>query len=42
MHERLDALGDGLADLMEHCPENARLQADMRELREARRDRAVD
>jgi hypothetical protein len=35
MHEKLDALADGLADLMEGiAPENARLQADMRELRE--------
>jgi hypothetical protein len=36
MHEKLDALADGLADLMEGiAPENARLQADMRELRAA-------
>ena len=33
---KLDALADGLADLMEGiAPDNARLQADMRELRQA-------
>ncbi len=36
MHEKLDALADGLADLMEDiAPDNKRLQGDMRELREA-------
>ena len=36
MHEKLDALADGLADLMEGiAPENAKLQDDMRELRHA-------
>lgn len=34
MHTKLDALADGLADLMEGiAPDNARLQKDMRELR---------
>ncbi len=36
MHEKLDALADGLADFMEHsAPEDAALQNDMRELRAA-------
>jgi hypothetical protein len=36
MHQKLDALADGLADLMEGIePENERLQSDMRELRRA-------
>jgi hypothetical protein len=36
MHAKLDALADGLADLMQGiAPDNARLQNDMRELREA-------
>lgn len=36
MHEKLDALADGLADFMEHsAPEDAALQDDMRELRAA-------
>jgi len=36
MHRKLDALADGLADLMEGiAPDNERLQSDMRELREA-------
>ena len=36
MNAKLDALADGLADLMEGvAPDNARLQSDMRELREA-------
>jgi low affinity Fe/Cu permease len=36
MHQKLDALADGLADLMEGIePENERLQSDMRELRQA-------
>lgn len=36
MHQKLDALADGLADLMEGVePDNARLQNDMRELRRA-------
>ena len=36
MHQKLDALADGLADLMEGIePDNARLQRDMRELRAA-------
>ena len=36
MHAKLDALADGLADLMEGiAPDNERLQEDMRELREA-------
>ncbi|HEY7177735.1 MAG TPA: low affinity iron permease family protein [Gaiella sp.] len=34
INEKLDALADGLADLMEGiAPDNAKLQADMRELR---------
>jgi low affinity Fe/Cu permease len=36
MHQKLDALADGLADLMEGIePDNERLQNDMRELRAA-------
>jgi len=36
MNAKLDALADGLADLMEGvAPDNARLQSDMRELRDA-------
>ena len=36
MHQKLDALADGLADLMEGVqPGNERLQSDMRELRRA-------
>jgi len=36
MNAKLDALADGLADLMEGiAPDNARLQSDMRELRQA-------
>ena len=36
MNAKLDALADGLADLMEGiAPENAKLQSDMRELRTA-------
>lgn len=36
MNAKLDALADGLADLMEGiAPENAKLQSDMRELRRA-------
>jgi low affinity iron permease len=36
MNAKLDALADGLADLMEGlAPDNAKLQADMRELRMA-------
>ena len=36
MHTKLDALADGLADLMQGiAPDNERLQKDMRELREA-------
>jgi hypothetical protein len=36
MHQKLDALADGLADLMEGIqPGNERLQSDMRELRRA-------
>ena len=36
MHEKLNALADGLADFMEHAaPDNAALQDDMRELRAA-------
>ena len=36
MHVKLDALADGLADLMEEIdPDNEQLQNDMRELREA-------
>jgi Low affinity iron permease len=36
MHTKLDALADGLADLMEGiAPDNERLQQDMRELRDA-------
>ncbi len=36
MHRKLDALADGLADFMEHAaPDDAELQADMRELRTA-------
>jgi hypothetical protein len=36
MNEKLDVLADGLADLMEGiAPDNAKLQADMRELRTA-------
>jgi hypothetical protein len=36
MHAKLDALADGLADLMQEIdPGNERLQKDMRELREA-------
>ena len=36
MHQKLDALADGLADLMEGIqPDNERLQSDMRELRQA-------
>ncbi len=36
MHQKLDALADGLADLMEGIePDNERLQSDMRELRRA-------
>ena len=36
MHRKLDALADGLADLMEHsAPDDAGLQADMRDLRAA-------
>ena len=36
MHQKLDALADGLADLMEGVePGNERLQNDMRELRQA-------
>jgi hypothetical protein len=36
MHQELDALADGLADLMEGIsPDNERLQNDMRELRRA-------
>jgi low affinity Fe/Cu permease len=34
MHRKLDALADGLADFMEHAaPDDAALQADMRDLR---------
>lgn len=36
MHRKLDALADGLADFMEHAdPDDAELQADMRDLRAA-------
>ena len=36
MHEKLNALADGLADFMEHsAPGDAALQDDMRELRAA-------
>ena len=36
MNTKLDALADGVADLMEGvAPDNERLQQDMRELREA-------
>jgi cytochrome c-type biogenesis protein CcmH/NrfG len=36
MHEKLNALAEGLADFMEHSgPDNAELQNDMRELRAA-------
>jgi low affinity Fe/Cu permease len=36
MHEKLNALADGLADFMEHSgPDDAALQSDMRELRAA-------
>ena len=36
INAKLDALADGLADLMEGiAPDNARLQSDMRELRDA-------
>jgi len=36
MHEKLNALADGLADFMEHSgPDDAALQDDMRELRAA-------
>jgi low affinity Fe/Cu permease len=36
MHHKLDALADGLADLMEHsAPHDEGLQQDMRELRSA-------
>ena len=36
MHEKLNALADGLADFMEHSgPDNAALQGDMRDLRAA-------
>jgi low affinity Fe/Cu permease len=36
MHAKLDALADGLADLMQGvAPDNEQLQRDMRELREA-------
>ncbi len=36
VHHKLDALADGLADLMEHvAPGNDDLQADMRDLRSA-------
>ncbi len=36
MHEKLDAIADGLADLMEHTdPKDSDLQRDMRDLRDA-------
>lgn len=36
MHDKLNALADGLADFMEHSgPDDAALQSDMRELRAA-------
>jgi len=36
MHEKLNALAEGLADFMEHsAPNDAELQDDMRELRAA-------
>jgi low affinity Fe/Cu permease len=36
MHRKLDAIADGLADLMEHVsPRDEDLQRDMRELRES-------
>jgi hypothetical protein len=36
MHRKLDALADGLADLMEYAdPDDAGLQADMQDLRAA-------